>query len=171
MGCGSSLPIKSTIRSTKPAKVNQTNGKLPPINLSEKSTKNREKNLEALTLICLDEHFDENDKQLRSIVDYIRCFRRLDQCEEYILSIPKNNFVFFIVANEFFTEIISHIHESSQILGIYVLQDTKSKNSRQDNVEKHWTKRYSKVNDFFHVRKVVVFHREYFLSVDERSLF
>ena len=163
MGCGSSLPIKSTIRSTKPANTkgnfNQTNGKLPPINLSEKSTKIREKNLEALTLICLDEHFDENDKQLRSIVDYIRCFHRLDQCEEYILSIPKNNFVFFIVSNAFFTEIISHIHESSQILAIYVLQDTKSRNSRQDNVEKHWTKRYSKVKSFFHVRKFFVFCR------------
>lgn len=159
MGCGSSLPsVKPTIRSTKPSTIktnfNQTNGKLPPINLTEKSAELRQKNLEALTLICLDKHFQENDKQLRAIVDYVRCFPRVDQCEEYILSIPKNQLVFLIVSNEFFTEIISHVHELSQILAIYVLQE---RNSRQDNVGKHWTKRYSKVNDCFHVSKFFVF--------------
>ena len=168
MGCGSSLSVKPSIlankRSNDKVNVNSTNNKLPPIHLKDKSTSKNEsrvKNLEALTLICLDEHFDANDKQLRTIVDYISCFNRLDLCEDYILNIPKNTFVIFIVSSEHFAEIISHIHELSQILAIYVFQDNHSTKSRKGDVEKHWTKRYSKVNNlppfsfavFFHVRE------------------
>jgi hypothetical protein len=145
MGCGSSFRIlPSPNHNNKPSNSkptsNITKGKLPPIHSEQKSTKNRDKNLEPLTLICLDEHFDENDKQLRSIIDYVRCFNDLDTCEEFIQNIDQNNFIFFIVSSEDFTNIISHIHELSQILAIYVFQD-----NRKSNIDKHWTKRYSKV--------------------------
>jgi hypothetical protein len=157
MGCGSSFPTVPSITRNKPANTkspsNITREKLPPIRSEQKSSKNRERNnLEPFILICLDEHFDENDKQLRSIIDYVRCFNKLVQCEDFIQNIEPNTFIFFIVSSEDFTNIISHIHELSQVLAIYVYQDNnKSKNSRKDNVDKHWTKRYSKV------RKTILF--------------
>jgi hypothetical protein len=155
MGCGSSFPhLASTnknkiLDSTTPSdKSVGRSGKLPPINSQQKSIKGKEKrdkNLEPFTLICLDQHFDENDKQLRSIIDYICCFNDIDQCEQFIKEIHKNNLIFFIVSSEDFTNIISHIHELSQIIAIYVFQEKKSNNYKKDNIDKHWTKRYSKV--------------------------
>jgi len=153
MGCGSSFSILPSNNNNNKKSINGTSnvksGKLPPINSRQKSIKkkdNREKNLEPFTLICLDEYFDENDKQLRSIIDYIYCFNDLDKCEEFILNNTQNNFLFFIVSHKYFTNIISHIHDLSQILAIYVFQDNKLNNSRKENFDKHWTKRYSKVN-------------------------
>jgi hypothetical protein len=153
MGCGSSFPtIPSISRNNKPSNAkppsNTARGKLPPIHSEQKTNKTQDKNLEPLTLICLDENFHEDDKQLRSIINYVRCFNKLAQCEEFIQNIEQNNFIFFIVSSEDFTNIISHIHELPQLLAIYVFQDNnKSKNSRKDNIDKHWTKRYSKVTE------------------------
>jgi hypothetical protein len=151
MGCGSSFSALPSIKNNK-STINSSNiksGKLPPIKSQQKSIKNKEnrdKNLEPFTLICLDENFDENDKQLRAIIDYVYCFNDFDKCEEFILNIDQNNFIFFIVSSEYFTNIISHIHELSQIIAIYVFQDNKSNNYRKQNIDKHWIKRYSKVN-------------------------
>jgi hypothetical protein len=149
MGCGSSLAISpSTNNKPNSGTSNCKPGKLPLINSQKKLIKtkeNREKNLEPFTLICLDEHFDENDKQLRSIIDYVYCFNNFDKCEEFLIDTNQNNLIFFIVSNEYFTNIISHIHELSHIITIYVFQDNKSNKFRKENIDKHWTKRYSKV--------------------------
>jgi hypothetical protein len=157
MGCGSSFPILPSIKNhntTKPSNTKTTtgranikSGKLPPIKSDEKLNKNkekREKNLEPFTLVCLDEHFHENDKQLRSIIDYVFSFDDLEKCEEFITDSNHQTFIFFIVSSEYFTNMISHIHDLSQLIAIYVFQDNKS------NIDKHWTKRYSKVNKLFY---------------------
>ena len=157
MGCGSSFQTLPSINKTnkslnsKPTS-NQTNGRLPPIkNSEEKSMKkkgNREKNLEPFTLICFDENFNENDRDFRSIIDYISSFNHLNQCEEFIQNLPSNHFIFFIISSEYVTNIISHIHELPQILAIYVFQSNKTKNYP----DKHWTKRYSKVKTSYFIR-------------------
>ena len=155
MGCGSSFAVAPTANgksSNKTATTTGTlvskSGKLPSIVPQQKSFKRkdkRDKNLEPFTLICLDEHFDENDKQLRSIIDFVFCFNDFDKCEEFIKDLNQNSFIFFIVSSKHFTDIISHIHELSQIIAIYVFQDNKLNNNRKENIDKHWTKRYSKV--------------------------
>jgi hypothetical protein len=155
MGCGSSFPIlPTTTNKNKPQNTITTNtsggksGKLPPINSQQKSIRGKEKrkkNLEPFTLICLDQSFDENDKQLRAIIDYVSCFNDLNKCEEFISDINKNSLAFFIVSTEYFTNIISHIHELPQIIAIYVTQQNKSNNSKKENIDKHFIKRYSKV--------------------------
>lgn len=183
MGCGSSFSVKPSIHAKKSpngkVNVHPNNNKLPPIFSKDKKNEIREKNLEALTLICLDKHFDDNDKQLRAIIDYISCFHRVDQCEEYIVNLPKNNLVILIVSSEHFTEIISHIHDLAQLLAIYVFQDNQSKKSRQDNVDKHWTKRYSKVktfmfenlmSNFFEKSITICTERKKTIYLDERRL-
>lgn len=152
MGCGSSFPKSSTINN-KIFKNNSNikNGKINP----EKSNKNREKNFELFTLICLDENFEENDKQLRKIIDYIYCFKNLNQCEEFILNNHKNNYLFLIISIEHFTNIISHIHDLSQIIAIYVYQNNQS-NKKQFN-DKQWTQRYSKVNIISFILLKIIF--------------
>ncbi len=157
MGCGSSFPIVPSLKNkssngTTNTSVNKS-GKLPPINSQKKLTKDndkREKNLEPFTLICLDgDHFNENDKKLRSIIDYIYCFNDVDQCEEFIKNINQNNFIFFIVSNQYFTNIVSHIHELPQIIAVYVFQEKKPNNYRKESSDKQWAKRYSKVKKPF----------------------
>lgn len=142
MGCGSSFPILSSINNRKGItdSSNIKSGKISP----EKLNKNREKNLESFTLICLDENFQETDKQLRKIIDYVYCFNNLKKCEDFILNNYQNSFLFFIVSIEYFTNIISHIHDLSQILAIYVYQNNQS--NKKQFIDKQWTKRYLKVN-------------------------
>ncbi|CAF0925080.1 unnamed protein product [Rotaria sordida] len=171
MGCGSSfstLPsinnkTSSNTKITTDTSINKSN-KLSSINLEQKLFRNknledksfRDKNLEPFTLICLDEHFNENDKQLRSIIDYVCCFNDFNECEEFITDINKNNFIFFIVSNEHFTNIISYIHELSQVIAIYVYQDNKQDNYRKENIDKHWIKRYSKLKGVYFDREILL---------------
>ncbi|CAF1252529.1 unnamed protein product [Adineta steineri] len=156
MGCGSSFSILPSVQKNKivdSTTNDKSIGKLPPINSQQKTNRskdNREKNLEPFTLVCLDKHFNENDKQLRSIIDYICCFNDINKCEEFIKNIEKNNFIFLIVSNEYFTNIISHIHDLSQIIAIYVFQDNKTK-----NIDKHWIKRYSKMKGIYFEREIL----------------
>lgn len=155
MGCGSSFSTLPSIKSNKTSNARTTantttnkSNKLPPINSERKATgvqEKRDKNLEPFTLICLDEHFSENDKQIRSILDYVCCFNDIDECETYIKDINKSNFIFFIVSSEHFNSIVSHIHDLSQVIAIYVLKNNERSYSKKENVDKHWTKRYTKV--------------------------
>ncbi|CAF4478064.1 unnamed protein product, partial [Rotaria sp. Silwood2] len=163
MGCGSSFSIlpatnndnnkSSNTRITNDTSTSKTS-KLSSISPEQKSF--REKDLEPFTLICFDEHFNENDKQLRSIIDYVCCFNDFNKCEEFIIDINKNNFIFFIVSSEHFTNIISHIHELSQVIAIYIFQDNKKNNYRKENVDKHWTKRYSKMKGIYFDREILL---------------
>ncbi|CAF4688692.1 unnamed protein product [Rotaria socialis] len=156
MGCGSSFPVLPSINNNKSPKTRITpntstnkSSKLPPISPEQKSIREKEgkaKNFEPFTLICLDEHFNENDKQLRSIVDYVCCFNDLDECEQSVKDINTNSVIFFIVSSEHFNNIVSHIHELSQVIAIYVFKDNKQNDYKKENIDKHWTKRYSKVS-------------------------
>lgn len=141
MGCGSSfLAHKNKIldsTSTNEKSIFKSS-KLPSIN---KSTEKREANLEPFTLACLGKHFDENDPDFRSVVNYICCFNDLDQCEQYLKDTNRKTGIFFVVSYQYLTNLISHIHELPQIVAIYIYQEEKSK-----HIDKHWTKRYAKVN-------------------------
>jgi len=153
MGCGSSFSILPSIINNKNKSqilednsINKSN-KLPPIISQNKTQKqNRLDNFEPFTLICLDDNFDENDKEFRSIIDYLRCFNDFEQCEQFILNNNnKYDHLFFIVSNKYATNIVSHIHDLTQIIAIYILQQNISNNNRQDVIDDRWTKRYSKV--------------------------
>ena len=140
MGCGSSFSVLPSIN-------NNTN-KLPPIVSQEKLIKQKQKrldNFEPFTLICLDDDFNDNDQDLRSVIDYVCCFDDLEECEQFILNNKKNDQLFFIVSSQHATNIISHIHDLTHIISIYILQQNISKNNRKDIIDDRWTKRYSKV--------------------------
>ena len=160
MGCGSSIPVlssikpngnntnrSSNIRTVKDTSNNKSN-RLSPINSRQKLSIGKQKrveNLEAFTLICLDEHFNDNDKQLRPIIDYIYYFDDINECEEFISNVNKNHFIFFIVSSQHVTQIVSHVHDLLQLVGIYVFQSNRKDNYRRENDENYWMKRYVKV--------------------------
>jgi hypothetical protein len=158
MGCGSSFLVLPSIISKKNKldiprdNPSHKSDKLPPIISQERTQKSikqkRERldNFEPFTLICLDDDFDENDQELRSIIDYVRCFNDLEQCEDFILNNQnKSDHLFFIVSNQYATNIISHIHDVTQIINIYILEQNTSNHKRKDLTDDRWTKRYSKV--------------------------
>jgi hypothetical protein len=134
MGCGSSFSIVPSIINTK--------DKLPPIKSQE-----RLENFEPFTLICLDDNFNDNDEQLRSIIDYVRCFNHFQECEQFILNNNhKDDQLFFIVSTQYAPDIVSHIHDLTQIIAIYILQQ--DMDNTNDIIDEKWTKRYSKVELF-----------------------
>ena len=154
MGCGSSLSkVSSTAKKksllSSPAKkvgaLKNKAGQLPPIGSQKKLAKTkgkRSENLEPLTLVCLDKQFNDKDKQLRSIIDHVSCFNRIEQCEAFLLEVDQRHSIFLIISAEHFIEIISHVHDLPQVVSVYV---TQSNRSHKDQIDKQWMKRYSKV--------------------------
>lgn len=144
MGCGSSFPALSSSVNNKNKSIDKSN-KLPAIISRKKLRKeNRLENLEPFTLICL----DDNEQDFRSIINYFCYFNNFEECEEFILN--NNNIydqLFFIVSNQYATDIISHIHDLTQIIAIYILEENQSNNKRSI-IDNKWIKRYSKVKDY-----------------------
>ena len=175
MGCVPSFSIDNSNKSSNTRittdKLIHKSSELPSIHVRHKTSHNaeyRNENLEPFSLICLDENFDDNDKKLRSIIDYIYCFDDFHQCKEFITDLNQNHFLFFIISNEYFTDIISNIHGLSQIVAIYVFQDNRRGNYRNDDIDRQWTKRYLKVKDKFgSLMKIFSVFTEF---NDERSL-
>ena len=158
MGCGSSFSLLPTIVNEKQKSVlsneNSTNksDRLPPIISPEK----RLDNLEPLTLISLGNSIDENDQEFRSIIDYLRCFNDFEQCEEYLLNNNKSyDHLFFIVSNKYATNIISHIHDLTQIIFIYIFEQN---TSNHQQIDEKWTKRYTKVRTPFEIMLLKCFY-------------
>jgi hypothetical protein len=149
MGCGSSLsilPSKNKNKVVDSVATSDTSipksGRLPSIVSADK----REENLEPFTLVCLEKRFDENDQELRSIIDYICFFNDVDRCGEFLKDSTRRNGIFLIVSSEHCTGLISHIHEVAAIIAIYVFQAQKGK-----HIDKQWAKRYAKVmSEFIH---------------------
>ncbi|CAF1089265.1 unnamed protein product [Rotaria sordida] len=161
MGSGSSFTILSSTSNTKTNSEIITDdstdksSKLPQIISQEKiqkSIKQKQKrleNFEPFTLIYLDNDFDDNDKKFQSTIDFICCFNDLEQCEQFILNKNKNEHLFFIVSSQYATNIVSHVHDLTQIIAIYILQQDISNINRKDTIDDKWTKRYSKVKGIY----------------------
>src|SRR5437868_4289140 len=89
-------------------------------------------NLEMFSLIWLDlstNNIHENidiQQQLRSIINYLKIFEDIDDCEQYIRSLSKDDRIVIIINENFALEIILRIHELRQITSIYIYsQDIK----------------------------------------------
>jgi hypothetical protein len=154
MGCGSSLTRHTTSANGKTPSTSQTDGKstgkvghlllFGKGKADESSSQARDENLEPMTLVTLDDFSKNNDAQLRSIVDHIRCFRDREQCETYLSHESQSTSVFFIIGSEHVTQLISHIHQLPHIKCIYISQT--HKHSGKDPLAQQWTRRYDKVS-------------------------
>lgn len=114
------------------------------------ASKLADENLESLSLIWLDAKIDtsreniEVQKQLRSIINYLKTFHDVKECEDHIRSVPDGDRVLFIVSGRLGQEIVPRIYKLRQVLAIYVFCFDRSKNEQ-------WTKNYTKVNLSFNI--------------------
>ena len=142
MGCGSSVPIASSLGQKK--SVPPTSGRLPPIKRDEKSlpkSTTRPSNLEPLTLVCFDDHFLSYRKELQSIIDDFHSFAQLDQCEEFLTDPSQQSAcIFLLISSKSFVDLLSRVQHLPQVDSIYLLDE-----HQRIRVDPQWKRRYPKV--------------------------
>lgn len=101
-------------------------------------------NYETYSLIWLDSQRNADDvhEKLRSSINYLRTFDRINECETYIQSISSEDRIVLIVSDHFAQQLIPNIHCFRKVSSIYIL----CKNKQFDQ---QWSKQYRKVNLVF----------------------
>ncbi|CAF3678604.1 unnamed protein product [Rotaria socialis] len=111
-------------------------------------------NLESFTCLWLDRSVNSTEdniqtqKELREVINYLRTFDDLNQCEQYIRQITKEKVV-LIVSGSLSREIVPRIHDLQQLSACYVFCLDLAPNE-------YWDKKYSKVNGVFANRSKLV---------------
>lgn len=77
-------------------------------------------------------------QRLRGSINYIRTFKSISPCEQYIQSVPDKDRIIFIANHLLGQELIPRIHEYRQIFSIYIYSTDNKRNSQ-------WTKEFKKV--------------------------
>ena len=112
--------------------------------LPSNTSKTTDENLESLSLIWLDAVVDnskenlEVQKQLRSIINYLKTFQDVTECENHIRSVPDGDRMLFIVSGSLGREIVPRIHKLRQILSIYIFCFDRTEHAK-------WSRNYTKV--------------------------
>jgi len=79
-------------------------------------------------------------QQLRLIINYLKLFEEIDDCEQYIHSLSKDERIVILIHEKFALEILPQIHELRQIIAIYIY----SPDTQEDYP---WIQQYKKVKD------------------------
>jgi hypothetical protein len=100
-------------------------------------------NYETYSLIWLDASINSEEnlaaqKQLRSSINYLRKFDKLDECEKYIRSVSSNDRIVLIISGHFGQQLIPEIYHLRQVSSIYIYCTDKEFHQR-------WSKKYPKV--------------------------
>jgi hypothetical protein len=101
-------------------------------------------NLEIFCLIWLDlsiNNIHENtdiQQSCRSIINHLKIFEDIDECEQYIQSLSKDDRIVFVGNEKLAVEITPRIHELPQITSIYIYSTDSEKDSE-------WINQYKKV--------------------------
>lgn len=100
-------------------------------------------NLESYACLWLDQNANSREdnrqtqKELRQIINHLRVFDKINECEQYIRQI-KHEKIVLIVSGRLGREIVPRLHDLSQFYACYVLcQDQK--------LNEQWAKNFSKV--------------------------
>ncbi|CAF3916454.1 unnamed protein product [Rotaria sp. Silwood1] len=99
--------------------------------------------LEIFSLIWLDDNINAKDdrdteQKLRAIINRLKKFQDVKQCQKYIEERSQNERLVMIVSGRFGREIVPSIHKLRQVISIYVYCMDK-----EDN--KKWTDKFAKV--------------------------
>ncbi|CAF4147861.1 unnamed protein product, partial [Adineta steineri] len=102
-----------------------------------------DKRLEIFSLIWLDANVNVKDTRgtevkLRSIINHIKKFQDIKQCQQYIQQTSQKDRLVIIVSGRLGREIVPYIHQLRQVISIYVYCKNK-KNHEQ------WALKFSKV--------------------------
>ncbi|CAF1057730.1 unnamed protein product [Adineta steineri] len=100
-----------------------------------------DKYFEIFSFIWLDENISNTrnaEEKLRCIINHLKKFKNVKQCQQYIEQRSQNERVILIVSDQFGLEIIPLIHHLRQLISIYVYcTDTRSNNE--------WTCKFTKI--------------------------
>ncbi|CAF3912977.1 unnamed protein product, partial [Adineta steineri] len=106
-------------------------------------TNTNDKSLEIFSLIWLDanegvEDTRDTEVKLRSIINHIKKFQDVKQCQQYIEQRSKNDRLILIVSDRLGLEIVPNIHQLRQVISIYVCCKDKKNNEQ-------WTYKFTKI--------------------------
>jgi hypothetical protein len=102
-------------------------------------------NLETIYLIWLDTSVNKSKQNLdvqqhiQSIINHLKTFENIQECEEYIHKTSKDDRIVLIVNGQLGKEIVSRTHHYRQIFSIYVSCIDKKLNEE-------WAKKFFKSN-------------------------
>ncbi|CAF4080405.1 unnamed protein product, partial [Adineta steineri] len=102
-----------------------------------------DKSLEIFSLIWLDENVNiketrGTEQKLRSIINHIKKFQDVKQCQQYIEQTSQKDRLVIIVSGRLGQEIVTYIHQLRQVISIYVYCMDKKSNEQ-------WTCKFSKI--------------------------
>lgn len=103
-----------------------------------------DENLEIFGLIWLDaqvnsdQHNLDAQKQLRAIINHLKTFDNANQCQNYIIAIPRYYHLVLILSGQLGKEIVPRIHHLDQVSTIYVYCRDRAGNEE-------WAKKFHKV--------------------------
>jgi hypothetical protein len=101
-------------------------------------------NLETTYLIWLDTSVNKSkenldaQQQIRTIINHLKTFENVQDCEQHLHQISKDDRIFLIVNGRLGQEIVPRIHHYRQIFSIYVYCMDK-------NLNEEWAKHFFKV--------------------------
>jgi hypothetical protein len=98
-------------------------------------------NLEFFSVIWLDKTVNKPiqiQQQLRKIINYLKIFQNENECQEYLKSLSKNEYIIFIVNAQLGPEILPFVHHLQQIFSIYIYSSNK-------NLDQSWIDQFNKV--------------------------
>ncbi|UJR32118.1 hypothetical protein I4U23_019586 [Adineta vaga] len=108
-------------------------------------------NLEIFTLIWFESSPNSNhdnveiQQQLRSLINYLKLFDDIDDCEQYIRSLSKDDRLVILTNDKFALQLTSRVHDLRRITSIYVY-------STDNEATYEWIEQYKKIryaqNDF-----------------------
>ncbi|CAF1427681.1 unnamed protein product [Adineta steineri] len=106
-------------------------------------TNTDDKSLEIFSLIWLDANVNVKDTRdtevkLRSIINYIKKFQNVKQCQQYIEQTSQEDRLVIIVSGRLGQEIVPFIHQLRQVISIYIYCVDKKSNEQ-------WAHKFAKV--------------------------
>ncbi|CAF1433515.1 unnamed protein product [Adineta steineri] len=97
--------------------------------------------LELFCLVWLNANAIENrntEQKLRSVINHIKTFQDVEQCQEYIEQTSQNHRLIIIISGQLGRELVPSIHKLRQVISIYIYcMDTES--------HKQWSSKFTKV--------------------------
>lgn len=103
-----------------------------------------DKNLETYSLVWLDASVNNSkenldaQQRLRSLINHLKTFEQIDQCEQYIQSVSPQDRIVLVVSGQLGEQIVPRIHQLRQVSVIYIYCTDRKKNEQ-------WAKEFAKV--------------------------
>jgi uncharacterized protein (DUF4213/DUF364 family) len=113
-----------------------------------------DKNFETYSLVWLDASINSQENRdaqiiIRSTINYLQTFNRLNECETYIRLVSSEDRIVLIVSGHFGQQLVPQIHHLRQVFTIYIY-------CRNKEFHQQWSQQYNKVittiffpNEFF----------------------